>query len=289
MSHPIITLTTDFGTSSSYAGAMKGVMLGICPEATIVDISHDVPPQDIAYGAFVIACASPYFPSGTVHVCVVDPGVGTARRALLVVTPSGRFLVPDNGLITLVLEGLSELDSTTKAPIPDEAGFLDPFTAPLPSDYSAYVLARRELWRKPVSETFHGRDIFAPIAAHVARGARPESLGEAVGETVRLSIPRPLKLGSTLEGRIIFIDHFGNLVSNIRSTDLPEGRIMVEVQGRRISGLSRTYAGCEELLALIGSHGYLEIAEPMGSAARSLRAEVGAPIRLTASGGTSKG
>jgi len=286
MSHPIITLTTDFGTSSSYAGAMKGVMLGICPEATIVDISHDIPPQDIAHGAFVIACATPYFPSGTVHVCVVDPGVGTARRALLVVTPSGMFLVPDNGLITLVLEGLSGIDSTTEVSIPDEAGFLDSFTSPLPADCSAYVLAGQEYWRQPISETFHGRDIFAPIAAHIARGARPESLGEAVDETVRLSVPRPQKLGATLEGRIIFIDHFGNLVSNIRSTDLPGGRIVFEVQDRRVSGLSRTYAGCGELLALIGSHGCLEIAEPMGNAARSLRAKVGDPIRLTASDGT---
>ena len=278
MSSPIITLTTDFGARDWYVGAVKGTLLGINPNATVIDISHDIPPQDTAHGAFVLGNGYPSFPADTIHVAVVDPGVGTSRRALLVVTPDGRFIAPDNGLLTYVLaDHRAPTSETLSADSPGK--FMQPMTASVPDGCSAYSLTRAEYWHHPVSDTFHGRDVFAPVAAHLSLGVRPEQLGESVEEVVHLNIHAPTKRSDAVEGRIIFVDHFGNLVSNIRRPLLPSGNIQVEIAGNLIKGLSRSFAEGEGLLALVGSHGYLEVAEREGSAADRLGATVGTELR----------
>ena len=259
---------------------MKGVLLSVSRDATIVDITHDIPPQDIAHAAFVIATVAPYFPADTIHVCVVDPGVGTARTALIVETPSGRFIAPDNGLLTYVLAGQADAGRMSRLANAAGAGFLRPFVAPVPPGCTAYELTRSEYWRHPVSDTFHGRDIFAPVAAHVARGVRSQDLGKPVAEVTCLNVPRPLEQKDAVEGRVVFVDPFGNLVSNIRRGDVPGEWVEVEIQRRRIKRISRTYVGGDDLVALIGSHGYLEVAAPGASAARTLDAGVGAVVRV---------
>jgi S-adenosylmethionine hydrolase len=256
------------------------VVLGISPDVTLVDISHDVPPQDIGHGAFVLGSAYRYFTPETIHVAVVDPGVGTPRRALLVVTPSGRFLAPDNGLLAYVLEDEKIRQGRDKAVGSSAGNFMEPLPVPVPRGCSAYALTKSEYWRQPVSRTFHGRDIFAAVAGHLSRGVSPRELGEEVDSVLALHVPAPVARDGGVEGCILFVDHFGNLVTNIRSADLPGGEVQVEIGGVRIAGLSKTFADAEGLLALVGSRGYLEIAEANGSAAERLGAGVGARVRV---------
>ena len=279
----VITLTTDFGPSDWYVAAMKGAALNVNPHVTIVDVSHDVPPQDIAHGAFVLGAIYRYYAPDTVHVGVVDPGVGTSRRALLLVTPNGRFLAPDNGLLTYVLADQLKGENATGR---ETGEFMAPVTTPVPERCSAYTLNRPEFWRHPVSDTFHGRDIFAPVAAHLASGVPPEELGDAVGYVVCLDIPPPKIRGETVAGRVIFVDHFGNIVSNIRPSILPNEAVEVEVCGARIKGLSRTFSSGEGLMTLIGSHGYLEVVESNGNAAERLKAGVGSWVKVRNPGTT---
>ena len=271
-----VTFLTDFGTSDGFAASMKGVMLGINPQATLIDISHEVPAQDIAHGAFVLGTAYRYFSSDSVHVAVVDPGVGTRRRAVLLITPAARFLAPDNGLLTYVLLDHSASGWSSKAKGPDQGEFLGRFSARVPEGCAAYELTNPEYWRHPVSNTFHGRDLFAPAAAHVSLGVPPERLGEPVDELTCLNV-LPSASGG---GRVIFVDRFGNLVSNIRPADLPGDAVTLEVNGRLVKGLGRTYAEADGLVALTGSHGYLEIAEREGSASSTLRAGVGTHVKV---------
>lgn len=271
---PIFTLTTDFGLEDGYVGAMKGAALSVNPRAVIVDVTHHVPPQDIARGAFVLDSACRYFPRDTVHVAVVDPGVGTPRRALVVETPEGRFLAPDNGLLTYVLSSHLPAGAEHSAPKSQQGKLFEPVIGPLPEGCCAYALTRPEYWRHPVSDTFHGRDIFAPAAAHLSLGVAPTELGEPVQEAVYLRVPLPKRTGSGLEGRIMFIDRFGNLATNIPSSWLTESNVEVIVGDARIQGLSRTFADAQGLVALKGSHGYLEIALNGGSAADRLSARV---------------
>ena len=272
---PIVTLTSDFGTRDGYAAAMKGVLLTISPESTVVDVSHDVPPQDIGHGAFVIGATWRYFPTEAVHVAVVDPGVGTDRRPLLLVTPAGRFVAPDNGLLSYVL---IEQGARTEAHGEDE--FLKPMEISVPDGCRAYVLDREEYWLTPISDTFHGRDVFAPVAAHLSRGVPPEELGTLTTTATCLHIPPPRLDGAVLRGRIINVDRYGNLASNIRPGRAAYENAGVEVSGRRIDGLSRHFAG-GGLVAVIGSHGYLEVALENGSAAEHLEAGVGSEISVS--------
>ena len=284
MSSKIITLTTDFGTRDGYVGAMKGVILGIDPEAKIVDISHDIPPQDGAHGAFVLGSAHRYFPPDSVHLAVVDPGVGTPRKALAVVTGSDIFVGPDNGLLSYVLQSFQDR-SGSKPFTSADAGLLQPVTGPVPEGCSAYELTRSEYWMQPVSDTFHGRDVFAPVAANLSLGVPPEKLGDPVHELVWLNLPHPVVAGGRVEGRIIHVDRYGNLVSNIPGSDLPAGNAAVEIGGRVIEGISRSYAeGSGELVAIIGSHSYLEVARPNGDAARLLEAGIGDEVRVRPAG-----
>ena len=280
MPSTIVTLTTDFGTRDGYVGAMKGVILGISPGASVVDITHDVPAQDIAHGAFVLGSAHRYFPEGAVHVAVVDPGVGTARRALVLVTPSGSFVAPDNGVLTYVVAAHRKPDEPDASPISEDREFLEPVTTALPEDCRAYVLNRPEYWLQPLSDTFHGRDLFAPVAAHLSRGVSAEELGEPVNELVCLHVPSPVATGDGVKGRIIHVDHYGNLVSNITAADMPGVAVQVEIAGQRISGISRSFAEGGELVAIIGSHSYLEVARRNGDGAGYLGAGVGSVVTV---------
>ena len=279
-SSSVITLTTDFGSRDGYVAAMKGVMLGIRPDATLVDISHELPPQDIPHAAFVLGTACRYFPPSTIHVAVVDPGVGTARRPLVLITPGGTYVAPDNGLLTYVLMEYGAGATTDTSGTSVEDSFMRSFRVPLPKGCFAYVLNRDEFWLKPLSDTFHGRDIFAPVAAHLSAGVSPEELGKSVDDVDCLYVPMPVEQGEVVQGRIIYIDRFGNLVSNIRPRDPVGSDVYVEVEGTRIRGLSSSYASAEGLLAIVGSHGYLEIAVREGSAAERLRAKVGAQVKV---------
>ena len=278
MTAPIISLTTDFGSASGYAGALKGVLLGINPASTIVDISHEVPAQDIAHGAFVLGSAYRYFDDGAIHVAVVDPGVGTSRRALLLITPAGRFLTPDNGLLSYVV--LDRAGNT--APPEPNVGFMEPALTPVPEGCAAYSITNPEYWRHPVSSTFHGRDIFAPVAAHFSLGVAPDDLGERVDSIVVLNVwPEPAN-GAALDGHVVFVDGFGNLITNLRSDRIPAGPVSVEIRGHSLQGITKTFADADGLMALHGSHGYLEVAERNGSAAARLQARVGDAVKVLA-------
>ena len=254
----LITLTTDFGLADSYVGVMKGVILSIDPTATIVDISHDITPQDVREAAYVLYTAYPYFPPDTIHVVVVDPGVGSQRRAIALRAAQARFVAPDNGVLSYVLakEGMSE----------------------------AVSLTHPRYHRPTVSPTFHGRDIFAPVAAHLARCAPLAEFGEPLTEIVTFPLPQPqvLPYGDVV-GHVLHIDRFGNLILDVREGDfILGGGITLEVAGRHIQGLGRTFTDVPagELVAYIGSAGHLEIALREGHAAQSLGVERGDEILL---------
>lgn len=254
----IITLTTDFGLADSYVAVMKGVILGIAPQARIIDITHQIAPQNVRQAATVLQAAVPYFPPNTIHVAVVDPGVGSARRPIAVRTPQAIFIGPDNGLFSTVLAE-AHTESVTI----------------LHLDQTAY-------WLPTVSRTFHGREIFAPVAAHLAAGAPFESLGTPIDDPVMIAISRPSKLDDgTVFGQVVHVDGFGNLISDIPEAWLAGRRWALSCAGQEILGPSQSYASAQpgELLWLISSSGTLEIAMCDGSAAALLRARLGEIIQ----------
>jgi len=258
---PIITLLSDFGLEDGYVAAMKGVIAGIAPEAVLVDITHLVPPQDVHFGCFRLLTAAPYFPAGTVHLGVVDPGVGTARRAVAVQSRSGSWFVgPDNGLLLGALEA-------------------DP---PL----AAVELADPSVWRTPTpSATFHGRDIFAPVAAHLARGVTLESLGPAIATAslVRLELAPCVTMAGGVRGSIQAVDRFGNLITNVPEAVLAGQQVwLATIAGHVLPG-HRTYAdvAAGKPLAMVGSHGFVEVAVHQGDARRVLGAGVGDPVEVS--------
>jgi S-adenosylmethionine hydrolase len=273
-SQPIV-LTTDFGLEDPYVGVMKGVALGINPGARVIDLTHQIRPQNVGQAAFVLGTSYRFFPPGAIHVVVVDPGVGTARIALLLVTPHGRFLAPDNGVLSYVLRDYLD------AP-PERAGKVE-----VPKSLTAYSLTNSGYWLHPVSQTFHGRDIFAPVAAHLSLGVCPEALGEPVGHLYWLPSPHLIRRDNSIHGEVINVDHFGNLVTNIPAVMLVETPVIdLNIRGRVIKGLSQTYYGNEQspeggLVALLGSQGYLEVAVRSGSAALFLGVDVGEPVNVT--------
>jgi S-adenosylmethionine hydrolase len=259
MPDALITLTTDFGEDSPYVAAMKGVILGINPSARLIDLSHQIPPQDLHYAAYFLAAAVPYFPPEVVHVIVVDPGVGSDRAVLHVEAGGHRLLVPDNGCWTSLLR--------KDAPQPRVIRVEEP-----------------RYWRPEVSATFHGRDIFAPVAGHLSLGLDPAHLGRVVTEWVSLRQPVPRAGVNSIAGEVIFVDHFGNLITNIAAENLqPPDRLMVGKhqlsQGFR---WVRTYAdaGPGDLVSLPSSNGMLEVAVVAGNAARKLKATVGTPVMI---------
>ena len=260
MPDPIITLTTDFGMSDHLVGAMKGVILNINPAARIVDINHNVAPFDILDGALSIANAYTYFPPRTIHVVIVDPGVGTERRPLLVSGEKQYFIAPDNGVLSMIFER----ESCTVRHVTAEHHFLN-----------------------PISPTFHGRDVFAPTAAWLAKAWQTEAFGEEITDYVRFSMPKAKPTGQAVKGVVLRVDAFGNLMTNLTTEDIPaealaSGAIKLAVNGKQIRKMARTFgAGTPgEPIALFGSAGYLEIAVNRGNAARTLGANRGAEVTL---------
>jgi len=259
----LITLTTDFGLRDPFVGIMKGVLLSICPSARLVDLTHDVPPQDVLAGGLALEAATPFFPAGTVHLAVVDPGVGTARRPIAV-RVGGYYLVgPDNGLFTFALER---------------------------DGWAAVALAAPEYRLAEVSRTFHGRDIFAPAAAYLASGVPLERLGPAVSEPERLRWPGCRLEGDELVGEVLDADRFGNLLTSIPAARLAEipgpGAVALEVAGRRLRGPLGAYAegGDGEPAVIVGSTGRLEIFVKAGSARDHLEAGRGTIVRARRAG-----
>jgi len=260
----LITLTTDFGLACGYVGVMKGVILNINPRVNIVDITHQVAPQDVRGAAFILSTVYRFFPANTIHVVVVDPGVGTPRKALLIKTPYGIFIGPDNGVLSYVL-----CDDLRKSPVID-------------SKIDVFVLTESRYWLHPVSRTFHGRDIFAPVAGYLSLGEPIQRFGEQVNSLFTLP---PLyffhKSDGTLEGEIAFIDAFGNLITSVMEEDVAGRDVLVRIKGVEIKGLKHSYQETEsQLLALIGSNGYLEIAMKNGSASNYLKAVIGDRVEV---------
>ena len=260
MPKPILTLTTDFGLADHYVAAMKGVILGICPQAHIVDISHQIAPFEIAEGAYLIAQAYPCFPPKTLHVAVVDPGVGTARRPILVEAAGQYFIGPDNGVLAMVYGR---------------------------EKHKVRLIANERYFRQPVSQTFHGRDIFSPVAAHIASGVPPSKMGRLIDDYLRPSFLHPQRTGKrTWMGRILRIDRFGNIVTNFHIGEFPDlekRNLSLALGPLEIGVLARNYAECGpgELFVIVGSSGYLEVSLGQASAAEKIRCEVGAAVELT--------
>ncbi len=262
---PIITLTTDFGSSDHYVAAVKGVILGINPDATIVDLSHGVEPQGIEQAAFILSCALPFFPQGSIHVAVVDPEVGTERRALALYTDEGVFIGPDNGVLSPAFSDDEREGAYNKTAV-----------IRLTSGKQARLLANPRFQLSPPSATFHARDIFAPAAAYISVGAKPSDLGPCVQEITALPPFRAVPVDDdSLAGTIIHIDRFGNAITTIRGEQLSVPEVRIDIAGRRIQGLCRSYADRGGLVALIGSSGFLEVAVNGGSAADSLDLQIG--------------
>jgi S-adenosylmethionine hydrolase len=260
---PIVTLTTDFGLNDHFVGTVKGVILNITPEAEIVDICHSVKAFDVLDGALTIAQAYSYFPAGTVHLVVVDPGVGTARRALVANTERHRFVAPDNGVLSLIYSREERCQ--------------------------VHHITAEHYFLQPVSQTFHARDVFAPVVAYLAKGVAPEKFGEAIVDFSRLELPQPTLVNPrTLRGVVLKVDRFGNLVTNLTpqnagplfQTPPPPFRIVVGRQ--EIRSLKTAYADGVpgELFAILGSMGYLEIAARQASAARVLGPGAGAGLAV---------
>ncbi|HJT35232.1 MAG TPA: SAM-dependent chlorinase/fluorinase [Pirellulales bacterium] len=262
MSRPaVITLTTDFGVDSPYVAAMKGVILSINPAANIVDITHSVPPQDVRRGALVLDEATPWFPDGTIHVAVVDPGVGSSRRIVYARFGEQQYIAPDNGLLSrLALRGPASRMISLEAP---------------------------EFWLPRVSATFHGRDIMAPAAARLSLGLPAERLGPPTTDFVKLVWPEVVILPRTIKGSVESIDSFGNLVTDITEQKLAEAprdeRVRIACDEHETLGIFRTYSDQPPatLMALIGSHGKLELAIVGESAAAMLGIRTGTPVKVS--------
>lgn len=255
----IITLTTDFGLQDYYVSAMKAVMLGLAPDVRLVDVSHDIPPQDIMAGAWVIRNSAFLFPPGTVHLVVVDPGVGTGRHPIALRIKDQFFVGPDNGIFSL---------------------FYDEF------EVKAYTLDNKEYWREQFSNTFHGRDIFAPVAAHLSKGIPIENLGSPLEDLVTYHWAVPIADKDGIQGWVVHIDRFGNLVTNISRSQLEEtvesGDMKIYVGNTMLNKMVTTFGDVEEgePAAYIGSSGMLEIGINKGNASRMLSVDKGAQISI---------
>ncbi|HIE17653.1 MAG TPA: S-adenosyl-l-methionine hydroxide adenosyltransferase [Dehalococcoidia bacterium] len=272
----VITLTTDFGSSDAYVACMKGVILSINPKAVIVDICHSIEPQNIRQAAFILSTAYQYFPRGTIHLAIVDPGVGSQRKAIILKTPSAFFLAPDNGVLSYIV---NELDSPAAEPVPHALS--SPQPRELVPGTEAIAITNPDYWHHPVSATFHGRDIFAPVAAHLSLGTPLHKFGDKIGCIHMFPVPRPYHDATgDLVGCILHVDNFGNLITNIRSSDLPGKEVTVTISSQVIQGVSQFYAQREGLAAIIGSSGYVEISLKNGNAAALLKAKVGDEVRL---------
>ena len=254
----IITLLTDFGTKDYFVGAMKGVILSINKRANIIDITHQVPPQDILSASFTLCACYRDFPKKTIFVAVVDPGVGSNRRAILVKTADYYFIAPDNGLLSFIF---------------DEA-----------TDFRVYELENEKFFKHPISQTFHGRDIFAPVAAHLSNGVNATEFGSKIKDVVRFEENKPRKISDKeIEAEIIHIDHFGNLITNLTRNDLPQS-FTLKINGEKIEKMQDFFAEAEqkELFMILGSAGFLEVVAFQDSAAKILLAKIGQKVIVKA-------
>ena len=272
----IITLTTDFGYDDAYVAAVKGAILSINPEATIVDISHSVEPQNILQAAFILSVACRYFPKQTIHMAIVDPGVGSERLGIILKTPSALFVAPDNGILSYIIDDLAPVENS---PLTENTHDLKEIV--FKTGLEVVAITDPRFWRHPVSSTFHGRDIFAPVAAGLSLGISPYEFGEKINSLHVLSIPKPsLDPDGNLIGRILHVDRFGNLITNIRNNDLPGKDVTVDVAGYCIQGISDYYAQDKGVMAIMGSSGYLEVSLRDGSAYDFLGTVVGDEIKV---------
>jgi S-adenosylmethionine hydrolase len=305
---PVITMTTDFGLHDGYVGTMKGVIHTLLPDAAVVDISHAVGPQQIHEAAFILYRAYRYFPASAIHIAVVDPGVGTSRRPIVLVTRHGTFVGPDNGIFTYVLR--AEQASVRDPEMADRPAWVGGMWGVAPNwagdepsrgdDEDAYGLPRAyhldnpDYWLASVSSTFHGRDIFAPAAAHLASGAQPERMGGPISADSLAMLPTGAprihrsSRGTTIVGQIVYMDHFGNIITN-----LPERLLapllqdatrtpIVEIGDHKLRGLHSAYGdvGEGQPLALISSERLLEIAVRNANAAQRMKVRIGDPVRI---------
>ena len=264
---PVITLTTDFGLADHFVGVMKGVILSINPEADFVDLSHEIAAHDILDGAFLIAQSYRYFPRDTIHLVVVDPGVGSNRRSILATTDHYKFVAPDNGVLSFLYDR--------------------------EKSYEVRHLTNDQYFLKPVSYTFHGRDIFSPVAGWLSRGVEVDRFGERITDYVRLAMPAPLRsLEGTVTGAILKVDNFGNLITNLTPQDVPElfsekpPSFTIIINHQTITHLFTSYSAGKpsELFAILGSSGYLEVCTNQGSAATLLKASRGDEVKFVREG-----
>jgi len=249
LARPIVTLTTDYGTNDHLVGVMKGVLLTINPDVTVVDLTHGVLAHDILDGALAIGQAFKYFPPKTIHVVVVDPGVGTERRPILVASDQHYFVAPDNGVLSSVYDQTEALH--------------------------VWHIVAEHYFRQPVSKTFHGRDIFAPVAAWLSKSWQTSAFGEAITDFTRFAIPRPKTTGNTIRGVVLRVDQFGNLVTNLRIEDVPasaDGKYTIKAGSAVVTKIVGTFAegASGEAVGVVGSSGYLEICVNKTNAARTL-------------------
>ena len=255
MRTPIITLLTDFGTHDTFVGTMKGAILGICLQARLVDLTHDVPPQAVTTGAFLLKSAIPYFPEGTIHLAVVDPGVGSTRKPIAVMSNGQFFVGPDNGLFPAALKGL-EIDKIVE-------------------------LTEKKYQLRNPSSTFHGRDIFAPAAAHLAEGLPLGRLGKRLSNLIWREIPKPFKTAKGWSGEVLWVDRFGNLITNLEPSHFPKP-FRLKVGKTVVLNFATHYADVKRgtVMALVGSSGTLEISVNGGNAAQKLGARIGTQVVL---------
>jgi S-adenosyl-L-methionine hydrolase (adenosine-forming) len=261
LARPIITLTTDYGTNDHLVGVMKGVILSINPEVNVVDITHGVLPHDLLDGALTIAQAYKYFPPKTVHVVVVDPGVGTERRPILVASDQHYFVAPDNGVLSSVYDQTEAL--------------------------YVWQIISEHYFRQPVSNTFHGRDVFAPVAAWLTKSWQTSAFGEQITDFVRFGMPKPKAAGNTMKGIVLRVDQFGNLVTNFKAEDVPalaagDGKCTIKAGSAVITKVVPTFAAGAngEVVGVMGSGGYLEICVNKSSASRALGIGRGAEVTV---------
>jgi len=261
MPRPIITLTTDFGLRDPYVAEMKAVILGISPNTTIVDITHEIEKFNIRMGAYVLASASPYFPKGTIHVAVVDPGVGTRRRPILIQSKYSYLIGPDNGVLALAAknQGIKHI----------------------------YEISNRNLMLPKISDTFHGRDVFAPAAAHLANGIPPTEFGPEIQEAATPEFAKITKRKNMLVGEVLHIDNFGNIITNFGEKELElmdtKETVNIKLKNARLKlKLCKAYAEVkpQKPLAIIGSHNFLEISINQGNAAEALKTRSGDKVTL---------
>jgi S-adenosylmethionine hydrolase len=268
---PIVTLTTDFGTNDHFVGAMKGVILEIVPEAAIVDISHAVQAYDVLDGALTISQAYSYFPTGTVHLVVVDPGVGTKRRPIIASSDGYHFVAPDNGVLSMVYAKEERIH-----------------VRHITSDH---------YFRQPVSQTFHARDIFAPVAAYLAKQVDSHKFGEDIEDFVKFAAPKPKTAGDNrMRAVVLKVDRFGNLITNITPDDIPalfagQGKFKITVGSKEITSIHSAYAEGEpgEIFGILGSMGYLEIVANRAAAAQLTGASKGSEVAIVLGEGAAAG